>query len=175
MNGSRIFGKQLWKIFIVLIIALFLPASGFAAPQFGLGISITDTGSESSRLLHCPVKINPNLRLEGSLGLYTYERENSEIGDVDWIALKFGAYIVQNVYEKTDIYYGGKLIYKENDTNGLNEDGYGIAPTFGVEYYLTNHISVGGEAEVYFMLIDNNSGDAKEYGTESRLILRYYF
>lgn len=175
MNGSHVSGKQLWKIFIVLIIALFLPASGFAAPQFGLGISITDTGSESSRLIHCPVKLNPNLRLEGSLGLYTYERENTEIGDVDWITLKFGAYIVQNVYEKTDIYYGGKLIYKENDTNGLNEDGYGIAPTFGFEYYLTNHISVGGEAEVYFMLIDNNSGDAKEYGTESRLILRYYF
>ncbi len=164
MNSSRAFEKQLWKLFIILIIAFFLPVNGFAAPQFGLGISITDTGSEASRVLHCPVKINPNLRLEGSLGLYTYERENTEIGDVDWITLKFGAYFVQNVYEKTDIYYGGKLIYKENDTNGLNEDGY-----------LTNHISVGGEAELYLMLIDRSVGDAKEYGTESRLILRYYF
>jgi len=175
MNSSRVSGKQLWKISILLIIAFFLPVSGFAAPQFGLGISITDTGSEASRVIHCPIKLNPNLRLEGSLGLYTYERENTDIGDVDWITLKFGAYIVQNVYEKTDIYYGGKLIYKENDTNGLNEDGYGIAPTFGFEYYLTNHISVGGEAELYLMLIDRSVGDAKEYGTESRLILRYYF
>lgn len=171
MNGLHFFRKQLWKIFIILIIAFFLPVNGFAAPQFGLGISITETG----RVIHCPVKLNPNLRLEGSLGLYTYERENTNTGDTDWITLKFGAYIVQNVYEKTDIYYGGKLIYQENDTNGLNEDGYGIAPTFGFEYYLTNHISVGGEAEVYFMLIDNDSGDAKEYGTDSRVILRYYF
>ena len=164
--------KWLLKIAVLSLAALTLSVNGFAAaPQFGLGISITEDGE----VIHCPIKLNPNLRLEGSFGLLHYNRENSSAGDIDSLVLKFGAYIVQNVYEKTDIYYGGKMIYVENDFGGSNRTGIGLGPAFGFEYYLTNHISVGGEAELVFHAARPKRRRCQEYGTDSRVILRYYF
>lgn len=156
---------------IVLTAALCLiSSSASAAPQFGLGISITETG----RVIHCPVKLNNAFRLEGSLGFYSMDREGSS-NDPNEFILKFGAYGIQNVYEKTEIYYGGKILYSQLDTGTSDADGFGIAPAFGFEYYLTGHISVGGEAELYYLFYDRNTGDYKEFGTDSRIVLRYYF
>ncbi|MFH2065302.1 MAG: hypothetical protein ABIK15_08910 [Pseudomonadota bacterium] len=171
MNCLRMDKKWLPAIAVFSLAVLFLPAAVFAAPQFGLGISITEDG----QVIHCPIKLDQNLRLEGSLGIHSYDRENSGASDTDSIVLKFGGYMVRNVYEKTDIYYGGKVIYEKNDTGNTDQNGYGIGPAFGFEYYITGHISVGGEAEVYYMFHDRSGGDAKEYGTDSRVILRYYF
>lgn len=167
MNWLCMYQKRFLKIVVLTLVAFFLPVTAvFSAPQFGLGISITEDG----QVIHCPIKIDPHLRLEGSLGIRSYEIDGSRLNDEDSIILKFGGYYVQNVYEKTDIYYGGRLTYEKNDSYGSNRDGFGIAPVFGFEYYLTGHISVGGEAELYIMF-----GDIDQHGTDSRLILRYYF
>ena len=163
--------KRMLKTVMLSLIALFIPAVCISAPQFGLGVSING----DSEVLHCPVKLNEQFKLEGLLGIYSYDQENSSAADVETIMLGIGGYGFMDIYDKTQIYYGGKLRYHKVDRPGSDVDGLGIAPTFGFEYFFTKNLSLGGEAELYYMFYNGDSDDYKEYGTDSRVIFRFYF
>lgn len=172
MNGSRICRR--WKLIVTLLFlpVILTPVTAFSEPQFGLGISF---GDDDAKLISCVAKINPSFKLEGGMGIESWDVENSNSTDVDQKSFFIGGYGIMDLYEKTQIYYGGKLYYIQYDRSGYDADGYGIAPTFGFEYFFTKHLSFGGEAEFYYGFYDGNPDDIKGHGTDSRVILRLYF
>lgn len=168
-------------------ILAFLSCAG--AAEFGLGIS----ANSNDQSIYVPVQITENFRTEFSVG---YDSEEIESADtkVEFEAFEIGVglYMCNEVYERTQLYYGCRFLYIQQDrelVDGsvhryLDSEGYGIAPTLGFEYYLTDHISLGGEAAFRYVKIDGEgdttgpisaSEDETIKNTDTRAVIRYYF
>ncbi len=176
-----------WKVLrrIALIFLLTFPIStNVLAAEFGIGISI----DQHDQTIYIPFKLTNSLKTEISIGIHSGKTETSEYKfENDRIETGIGVFLAKNVNDKTKLFMGCRFLYieetneyKGNSLNSSDVAGYGIAPTLGFEFFVTDHISLGGEAEFYYKDLngedeDKNDIDNKYNGTDSRVVLRYYF
>lgn len=156
------------------------------AADVGLGISAF--GEKQN--IYVPVLLDPTTMLEGHFAYLDseengYSNENFELG--------IGFFKKAAQTEKTNVYYGARFSYEESkfDANSQNflttsseSKGFKISPTLGFEYLITPKLSVGGEAEFYFGQYEEDetsiysgttSYDQDRTGTDTRLVVRYFF
>lgn len=183
--------KKSGKMAVLFPLFMLFATNSFAT-QFGIGIS----GTSDDQRIYFPINITDSFRTELSLAVSTAELERNDAKQENDLAdMGVGLFLTKTVYEKTKLYYGsrftymyGKIKYRYTDSNdnaSYDQNGYSIAPTIGLEYYITDHISLGGEAEYSYrkLDIDADTGtdvrdrDTKQTitGTTGRVVLRYFF
>lgn len=176
---------------LVVAVSLALGASGAMAADVGIGVSArSDDGT-----LFVPIDIAKKVRLEPAIRyLSTKSTTRSVTGsssrdDSETLELGIGAFGLRQVSEVARIYYGVRVSYVDientTDFSKASADGFGFAPTFGVEFVFGQHFSLGGEAGYNFQDLDSDSSinwsgaltsrDQETQGTQTRLIFRYMF
>lgn len=156
------------------------------AADVGLGVSAF--GEKQN--IYIPVLLNPTTLLEGHFAYLDseesgYTTENVELG--------IGFFKKAAQTDKTNVYYGARFSYEESNfdansnsyiTTSSEQKGFKISPTIGFEYLITPKLSVGGEAEFYFgqyetdetnVFSGKTSVDQDKTGTDTRLVVRYFF
>lgn len=185
MHGLAVEGRKLWKIALLVSLAGLMAANCFAA-EFGIGF----TANYSDQELYFPIKLTNHFRTEISVGFSTAEQKTDSTKiEADIVAAGIGLFLTHNVHERTLLYYGCRLKYLYQNADREYSDGshrteqqkgYGIAPTLGFEYFITENISLGGEAEFYYQYLDGEDEDDLDVdetytGTDGRIVIRYYF
>lgn len=135
--------------------------------------------------------IEDRIRFEPEIGFFRNkeERDNPEISKTDQINLILSTYGI--IHEnKVSILYGVKLGYlyyrSENKYAGISElsksksDGLLFGPVLGLEYFLSDNFSIGGEFFIRYMNRKgywSNGDDFKEKAITSGagIKLHYYF
>jgi hypothetical protein len=158
--------KNIVKITSAIALATVLTTSAVASeiPQLGVGVGVTG----NTTTLRGTIDLDNSLRLEPYFG-FSYvnpdkgnSKTNLEIGTA--------LHVKQVITNKINSYYGGFVGV------GSHDDGFGTTTTFnlgpvaGVEYALDKQFTLGGEVRVNFGL-----GDDTVIGTDSAVLLRYYF
>jgi opacity protein-like surface antigen len=176
---------------LVVAVSLALGASSAMAADFGIGVSArSDDGT-----LFVPIDISKRVRLEPTVRYLSSESTSTSVIDVTsrseskGLEVGIGAFGLHQVSEAARIYFGARVTYIDiEDTFSSSErsaDGFGVAPTFGVEFVFGQHFSLGGEAGYNFQEIDTettstfsgalSSSEQETQGTQTRLIFRYLF
>lgn len=141
---------------------------------------------------YMPILISRQFRLEPWIGLYRYsrtveDRKNSYM----LFSLGCGIFSMKDK-GKVDIYYGARFglvhisysyKYSSNDYNEDDEDSktdFYIGPAIGGEYFFTDHLSLGGEAQLSYAFIDqlgHNDKDVSEslISSKTLIFVRWYF
>lgn len=179
------------KFLLISIVLLSLLSSKCIAAEIGIGISL----EARDQILYVPINITNNFRTELSFRYSASESESSNsTSESDNLEIGIGLYGIKKLYEKTQLIYGCNFLYYDSSyentyTGNLPPTSYSgdnttytIAPTLGIEYFVTDHISLGGKAEFYYRdsEIEYSSGpssnsDRTYTGTNTNLAFRYYF
>lgn len=113
-------------------------------------------------------------------GYYGYDDYKSE--SINW-SFMFGAF---KLFEKEKIrsYAGARFgkswsTYEETDSDDQEDEAIILAPTIGVQYFISNNFSFGGEG-MYSMISSENEEDNFTRTTEittliPKFIVRFYF
>ena len=138
-------------------------------PQFGVGVGIA---GQDSTVIKGSMTLNNNLRLEPFLGFTYYDGNNNfQVGT----ALE----LTKPISSKITGYYGGYVGLSSTDgyvpgynntTANTTVTNFNLGPVAGVEYAFDKQFTLG--AEVRF---DLGFGDVTTFGTNSSVLLRYYF
>ena len=181
MNGWKMMGRVAFWITLGCLMA----ANSYAA-EYGIGL----TANRSDLSLYMPIKLTDNFRTEISVGYQSAEaKADNQKQEADQIEAGIGLFFTKDVYPKTQLYYGCRLLYlyenrelsRSSGTDySVRRNGFGIAPTLGFEYFMTEQISLGGEVEFYYRYLDGKDDDGVDFeettsGTDSRVVIRYYF
>jgi len=183
---------------------LSLLASGVLLPcqasDLGLGVTLGAPGTT----VYVPWKINPELRLEGSLSYrhhfsetppFAASTSGSGLMDIASsstnLAAGLGVFWVRPMSEDTQVNLGSRVEYLWSKQRlrvpmstppDTQTHGYAISPTLGFEYFPIKSLSLGGEVGFsYTRTRTTDLGDwdylvrQEHEGSFSRLILRYYF
>jgi hypothetical protein len=162
------------------------------AADYGIGISAkSDNG-----LLYFPIDLSQRLRVEPYLRHTSVEstqtiRSSTGVttfrSKFDLIEGGLGLFGLALPKESVRLYYGGRASYfdGESRSTSLRQDSYGyrITPTVGFEYLFNRHFTLGGEVGYYFqesnvdtsLPVSRQEGESDTSGTESFLVLRYFF
>jgi hypothetical protein len=183
-------------------------SSHVLAADFGVGVSV----QSNDAWIYAPIDLTPAFRIEPSIRFFDAESESqtqsSSFGlpittsvksASDQRELAVGLFGKASLGESVRLYYGARAAYIDNESKlriatrfGTSEDvveeessldGYRISPTFGFEYLINEHFSLGGEAEWFYQDLDSDisqtdvAGTAKlkSNGTATRLIVRFTF
>jgi hypothetical protein len=161
-----------------------------------------------------PIDVTARFRIEPSIRFFDSESQSqtqsSSFGfpittsvktESDQRELAVGLFGKTVLGESVRLYYGARAAYIDNETTQRiatrfqtvedvveqesSLDGYRISPTFGFEYLINEHFSLGGEAEWFYQDLDSDisqsdvdvAGTAKlkSNGTATRLIVRFTF
>jgi len=164
---------------------------GFHVEQFKIN-DLTDLTNNMEPINKLVLTISPiaSFRIEPEFG-FRYIKE----GTAETYLIGIGSgFFAMHQFEKLN-FYGGIRIefdlgsYSEsiydgmNTTNSkINQNRIAIAPTIGVEYFFYKSFSIGGEVSLKYTSIDNSpdnssltSTNGKIFGTDTGLLLRYYF
>ena len=186
---------KLTRLFVTLATTVFISSPSFSEElTFGLGAGVDD-----GLKIYLPINIE-QLLIEPTLFIASRNNETkddvSESKDnVDVIELGVGVFKNEQTILNTHIYYGSRLGYIEvkrkeaflNSTSSSKQKGYFIAPTIGIEYFLTNKFSVGLDVAFTYSRVDGKEADAfgsftvtsdtksTEYNTLTEIIVRYRF
>ena len=194
--------RYLYSSLLIVILA----ASGAVAATVGVGVSVR-SGDTS---IYIPVDINNSIRIEPfvrarkssgdyehRVGSYAYSSDYED----SYRYYGVGIFGKSSINENSNTYYGARIAYTtgkhEYNSESSNGDyysgesdlsGYGIAPTLGFEYYITEKFSIGAEAEWYYEKFDSDTkstssfGDVettneedKSTGTNTRVSIRLFF
>ena len=172
--------------YIAILIAI--ASTTTHAAQTGIGVSVQgDAGT-----IYVPVEISDAFRIEPT---FEFRHNNEEQVDGDTYSmtnmkLGCGLFGKTELLEQLRTYYGVRLgyVYTQRERSaGVSSDydvqthGINVAPTLGLEFYITDRFSVGGEIAWYFQY-DHGAGDGDfgvdnetTTGTDSRLVARFYF
>jgi hypothetical protein len=179
------------KRLFALVLAAGFSAGGQAADA-GIGVSVQSDDS----MIYVPIDFNQNFRIEPSFRYYhtkvtqplvKVKQESRELG--------LGIFGLLPIHESVRIYYGGRLAYVDAEISydydasvffppdfTQESDGYRISPTLGFEYLINKYVSVGAEAEWFYLDVDGKSNDPgdtgqeqQSHGTDSRLVVRFRF
>lgn len=172
-------------------------ASGTSvAAEYGVGISAkSDNG-----LIYIPVDISPTIRIEPYIRHSSSDsKQRIDFGGTettfrskfDQLEGGLGMFGLAVPKESVRLYYGGRASYFDSDTRSSSTAlqfkqssyGYRIIPTIGFEYLFNSHFTLGGEVGYYFehrnvderSATSNRESESDQNGTESFLILRYFF
>jgi len=141
-------------------------------PQYGVGVGVA---GQDSALIKGSVSLENNLRLEPFLGFTYHDGDttsttNFQIGT----ALE----VMKPISSAINAYYGGYAGIVTNSTDytinntttSVSSTNLNLGPVAGVEYAFDKQFTLG--AEVRF---DIGFGDVTTFGTNSSVLLRYYF
>jgi hypothetical protein len=164
------------KKLALALVALAVSAPALAAPaderpMIGLGISIDPDAQRSPTIeLYAPLRVNPQFRLEPSLGILTGDDRSD-------ITLGIGAFLVNPLAQQVDWYAGGrlKLNFADDDQNDESGTDFSLAGALGGEYYLVPRFSLGLEGQLGFYSASEASGDQDGIFTTGLAFLRMYF
>jgi hypothetical protein len=156
--------------------------------RFGIGVTSTGIGELFSAVarggtaptIYLPIRTSSHFRIEPELGIgrFSTDREMSGSGAAGrkqsskTFNIGVGLFGIASK-GKADLYYGGRLGYIRSTTafefnnSGFSSkdeesrSGYFAGPAVGIEYWVSDHFSMGGEAQVNYSKL---SGEEKESG-----------
>jgi hypothetical protein len=179
---------------LAILVALLYTGHAMAA-DYGLGIS----AKSDSGLLYVPIDVSKGLRVEPFVRhSSTSSKQTVDFGDgprtfrteSDLIEGGIGVFGLAEPKESVRLYYGGRASYFDSESDSTSSSGsrqssygYRITPTVGFEYLFTRRFTLGGEVGYYVesrhvdttILGSRQEFDSDNSGTESFLILRYFF
>ena len=177
---------------ILAALAAAVVAGPATAAEYGVGISAkSDNG-----LLYFPIDLSSKLRVEPFVRNQRIDStQRIDFGGevttfksrFDQIEGGFGLFGLAVPKDSVRLYYGGRASYFDGDSHSTNASqsfyGYRITPTVGFEYVFNGHFTLGGEIGYYFesetvdsrIQASHQEADRDTSGTESFLILRYFF
>lgn len=186
--------KYLYSSLLIVILA----ASGAVAATVGVGVSVR-SGDTS---IYVPVDTGNSIRIEPFVRAYKsssntrYSSFSSDYED-SYIYYGVGIFGKSSINDNSNTYYGARIAYTASEYESSDSDGYSsksdlsgyeIAPTLGLEYYITEKFSVGAEAEWYYAKLDGDrksispfSGvstsdeERESTGTNTRVLVRFFF
>jgi len=180
------------RIFLFVIFAV-LPIASQSA-DFGFGASFKS--SEST--IYFPIKVNSKFMLEP----YVRYADNDSVSitgiqnnSTKDLAFGLGTFWVTQPLDSTFLYIGARVAYMKKEQVVTTQvgitstsftqdmDGYLVAPTIGFEYFVIEHVSIGGEVAYEYSSIDGDttgtfsttSTEQEFSGTRTNILLRYYF
>ena len=167
------------------------------ALEVGVGIDMMNFDYLSSGVkIYVPLDITPKFRIEPSFLYWNDESTTTDssgtVSTFDYRAeFGLGFFGIQDLAQQTKLYYGARLgfvsekyEYISTVTSTRDRDGYKFSPAFGFEHFFSEKISLGGEVSWYYLDLDIESftsssgagtGSDQSTGTDSEVILRYYF
>ncbi len=175
------------KCISATIVSLLLATPVYAV-EWGLGAS---TKSDDNAI-YFPVKATDTLRIEPFLRqLKQEEDDDGRKSNYETFNIGIGLFSIANIKDKSHFYYGARASYTETKTkwqhhygdSKTKSYGYTLSPTIGFEYFITDKISIGAEAEwAYFDTSgsETNNGvktdrEFTETDTNTRILIRYLF
>lgn len=141
-------------------------------PQFGVGVGIA---GQDSALIKGTITLEDNLRLEPFLGFTYQDGDNTSVTNFQ---IGTALEVMKPISSKITGYYGGYVgiltssadYTYGNTTTSVSNTNFNLGPVAGVEYAFDKQFTLG--AEVRF---DLGFGDVTTFGTNSSVLLRYYF
>jgi len=165
------------RLFLLLVaFVLFLSPTAFSQdnPWMGLGVSVTDsteafvgivsglqsTPSSLIPTIFVPINVSARFRLEPEVG-FQYASSDGPSGKSDsykTVHVGAGVFGLTTPDDHFTIYYGIRVAYLRfshysgsgaapNGYSFPTANGYFLAPTVGGEYFLGDHLSLGGEVQ----------------------------
>ncbi len=192
-------------IILVMANALFaLEESPQKATRFGIGVTLGrnlalfDDEGEAFFLpaglsnFYFPVLMPQGFRLEPEFGYwrYSYSSENGFEYSRSYSNLRFGLGVFpMRQTDKVVLYYGLRLglIFTSwsEESNGDKEDDsrtdFSIGPALGGEYFFSDHLSLGGEAQLNYIFVgqwdydDDIDRSESIISNRALLFVRWYY
>ena len=150
--------------------------------SIGIGISLSNIVGvfDDSLVIYLPIHTSSKFRLEPEIGFNLYS-DSFGIWNNTSVSLSIGCgfFAVKNK-GKFNIYYGVRngFIINSYSTNGRSSrTDLFFSPALGGEYLFSKHFSLGGEAQISYILIGIGEGgeNASELRTKPLFFLRWYF
>ncbi len=189
---------------IMVVLILCLPAinamgqngeNELEMKKFGLGLhmqqfkisEIDDLMMPVNKVLFTFNTSEDRFRIEPEIGFVYFTQKywddfNISVTGIQLGVGMFGMYQI----EKTNIYYGGRFNYgrikESSDAEWFESETYSVfsvGPALGVEYYFSNHFSIGGEISIKYKTFSEDDYvdffDEQVISTNTGLMLRFYF
>lgn len=143
-------------------------------PRFGIGISLSDIlALDNAGTIYFPIRASSHFRLEPEIGFWWFVGDQSSLSFFHAGVGVFGV----RPHGKAWLYYGARLGYERVGEITKN---YFVTPALGIEYDVSDHFSVGGEAQVWYISRRRKefslfSTDISSLSTGTSIFLRFYF
>ncbi len=131
--------------------------------RIGVGVAFDGTGSA----IKVPIDLD-TIRIEPELSWNYVDLDKG--GSANNFYIGSGVYLLNDVSNEINLYYGGKLGIRRVDFGGSHDTAFELAGIVGFEYFVHKQVSLGGEAGLGL-----GFGDNKNLGTQTAVTLRYYF
>ena len=158
--------KNIVKVTSAVAFATLLSTGAIASeiPQLGLGVGVTG----NTTTLRGTIDLDNSLRLEPYFGFSYVNPDNTN----SRTSLEIGSalHVKQVVTNKINSYYGGFVGIGSYDNGADTATTFNLGPVAGVEYALDKQFTLGAEVKLNIGL-----GDSTVFGTDSSVLLRYYF
>lgn len=151
----------------------------------GLGFSV---GGESAAIM-VPVDIDERFRIEPTVAYRSSDGprqpESSYRPSDKYASVGVGIFKLEKGVGSLDIFYGARLSYSKSEydyysgfpeasASSVTTERYGLAPTLGVEYYVADTLSLGGEVFVAYYEAHGVT-ESEVFRTGSQLTARFFF
>ena len=174
--------------YLSLLLISLSPFGLVNAGNIGIGVTVRS----DYKALSFPIDINSSLNVTPFVQQYKFEQDYIGDGYYEYTLSEIGTALYKTFsrQKNASLYAGFRLSYiynKEEDLNSskYNERGYRFSPTVGFRYKITEHLSVSGEAEWYFLRLKDKdlsissgeeiTGYSNTSATASRVIFAYHF
>jgi hypothetical protein len=158
--------KNILKVTSAIVLAAVLSNTAVASDTTQLGLGVGITGDTTT--LRGTIDLDNSLRLEPYFG-FSYKDPN---GGKSTTNLKIGTalHVKQALTNIINGYYGGFFGINNYDNGVTSSTIVNLGPVAGVEYAFDKQFTLGAEVRLNFGL-----GDDTVIGTNSAVLLRYYF
>jgi hypothetical protein len=186
------------KKLILGFFTCFFLVSSAQAMEVGLGLDLMSLDFMSyGTKVYVPIDVTPTFRIEPHLLYFDDESKTTSASGTSTNSFNetefgIGLFGIQALSQQTRLYYGARLAHLSRDeesvsttsTSTTEYSGYKFSPTFGFEHYFSEKISLGGEIAIYYSDLDvdrvstfsgTSTGSDEMTGTDSEIIMRYYF
>ncbi len=162
---------------------------------FGVGLHMQQFKISEMDILMMPAnkilftfnRFNGSLRIEPEIGFAHLKHKYSDDYSLSMTGILLGVGVFDmNQRERTNIYWGVRFNYgrfkESSNAEWFESETYSslsFGPALGVEYYFSNHFSIGGEISILFSTLkedeDDDFLDNQIINTNTGLVLRFYF
>lgn len=163
-------------------ILLLAPMLCHAGADVGLGVS----ARSDEATIYVPVEVS-SFRVEPYLLWRKAAVDGFSEGESRTTALGVGGFGLFEVREQVRSYVGARIGWFENHSHTTSgsfsssstQRGYTVQPTLGLEYLITDRISLGAETYLDYSSYENDTvgfeSDSESISTGNRLLLRLMF
>ena len=147
-----------------ILTAFTTPVTADEEAKFGAAVSFNDNKTEIRGI----IELEDDLRLEPYFG-FTYIDPDNTPSTTNY-SLGTSLEFTKTLHANLNGYAGGFIGIDHQDTGTVSTTDFLLGPVAGVEYALDPHFTVGGEVRLTIGVGDNTI-----LGTDSTILLRYYF